>query len=48
MVVGFVTTQLEYSQQIQSAWQDLLPHLENIEEPSSRSSEELLLAGRTG
>jgi len=30
MLVGFVTLQLEYSKRMQSAWRDLLPHLEGI------------------
>mmetsp|Transcript_22611 Transcript_22611/g.62094 ORF Transcript_22611/g.62094 Transcript_22611/m.62094 type:complete len:136 (+) Transcript_22611:3-410(+) len=33
MLVGFVTLQLEYSKRIQSAWRDLLPHLEGISDP---------------
>jgi len=49
IVVGFVTTQLEYSQKIQAEWQSLLPLVGNIEGGSpSRSSEELLLAGPGG
>jgi sorting nexin-1/2 len=36
MLVGFVTLQLEYSKRIQSAWRDLLPHLEGISDPEAQ------------
>lgn len=36
MLVGFVTLQLEYSKRIQSAWRDLLPHLEGISDSEAQ------------